>query len=556
MTTIALISKVAVITGLIPFQAVSAAFSPNNVGIANINNEGIQQIDVSNVNMRSLQLDNIGNITSDSICHLCNSPDTRVYEDVVGYENFTCGDLNVYALSLLRDSEDCTSIQAIGPVCCEFKPMYLCETALRSELFGDDSSYDTAVAPLGSNRRLTVNVSMDFLHLSSVDIQTSTAEIFTWLHLVWNDPRLAYNPSSTGGCFVDSINVYASLDVETTEIWTPDYNLYNLVNGVQSMGSAKATVYPDGTVLWSRNGGIKAICSFSGLDAIPFDELGCELLWGGWTRQNEIDHEMLNGTFYTVNDDLWQNYMPYKLMTDRIQAYYTDPPYKGMIGYKFFVRRAKRFYIQKIVVPTILFTYTSFGVYNLDIRLGERFGYVISLLLVIVASDIITSSMLPTCDEHLWLDTLSLYSTFFVMFGLFETVIVGYLHYLDLEDDDEEEAEEEKKRIEQIFKKEVLSKDVKLSSFVETGSSLDNQLSSTKISSPMESDDLKSTSSTVKKTSKRSISDVFFKARKRSESWQERRIRQLDRFCIFFVTTSYTIFLIVMFATRNRSKDN
>lgn len=555
MTAIALISKVAVITGLISFQAVSAAFSPYNVGIANINNEGTQQIDVSTVNMRSLQLDNIGNITSDSICHLCNSPDTRVYEDVVGYENFTCGNMNVYALSLLRDSEECTSVQAIAPVCCEFKPMYLCETALRSELFGDDSSYDTAVAPLDSNRHLTVNISMDFLHLSSVEIQTSTAEIFTWLHLVWNDPRLAYNPSSTGGCFVDSINVYASLDVETTEIWTPDYNLYNLVNGVQSMGSAKATVYPDGTVVWSRNGGIKAICSFSGLDAIPFDELGCELLWGGWTRQNEIDYEMLNGAFYNVGD-LWQNYMPYKLMTDRIQAYYPSPPYKGNIGYKFFVRRAKRFYIEKIIIPTILFTYISFGVYNLDIRLGERFGYVISLLLVNVASDIITSSMLPTCDERLWINTLSLYSVYFMMIGLLETVIVGYLHYLDLEDDDEEEEEEEKKRIERTFKKEVLSEDVKLSSFVGTGSSVDNQLSSTKRSSPIESDDHKSMSSTVKKTNKGSISDIFFKSRKPSESWQDGRIRQLDSFCKFVVPISYTIFLIVMFATRNRSKDN
>ena len=99
MTAIALISKVAVITGLISFQAVSAAFSPYHVGIANINNEGTQQIDVSTVNMRSLQLENIGNITSDSICHLCHSPDTHVYEDVVGYENSTCGILNDFALS-------------------------------------------------------------------------------------------------------------------------------------------------------------------------------------------------------------------------------------------------------------------------------------------------------------------------------------------------------------------------------------------------------------------------------------------------------------------------
>ena len=50
------------------------------------------------------------------------------------------------------------------------------------------------------------------------------------------------------------------------------------------MPDIKATVHSDGTVLWYMSGGLKTFCAFTGLGQIPFDTLGCQVLFGSSTR--------------------------------------------------------------------------------------------------------------------------------------------------------------------------------------------------------------------------------------------------------------------------------
>ncbi len=77
-----------------------------------------------------------------------------------------------------------------------------------------------------------------------------------------------------------------------------------------------------------------------------------------------------------------------------------------------------------------MFTYASFGMFMLTIDSGERLGYGISVVLVTVAQEIITSNYVPLCKESLWLNTFTQISTYLTFIGLFESVLVSWLFHM------------------------------------------------------------------------------------------------------------------------------
>ena len=117
--------------------------------------------------------------------------------------------------------------------------------------------------------------------------------------MAW-DPA-AYNGTEKVGFWIGD----GSGMSETSEIWTPDLELWNLAESVQTSfavsvrpggrGRARAgrltrrraqntfaNVKSDGSVFWSRPGHLRPVCKFEGLDAFPFDELTCKVEIGSW----------------------------------------------------------------------------------------------------------------------------------------------------------------------------------------------------------------------------------------------------------------------------------
>jgi hypothetical protein len=103
--------------------------------------------------------------------------------------------------------------------------------------------------------------------------------------------------------------------------------------------------------------------------------------------------------------------------------------------YQFVVTRARNFYLVKIVVPNIMLTYLSFGIFLLDVRCGERLGYGITLLLAMFAVDITASALLPISDAWLWINVLIGVSTIFAVMALAESILVLWLYYKHKDED-------------------------------------------------------------------------------------------------------------------------
>lgn len=395
---------------------------------------------------RSLEFDTTVNNFTES-CSLCsgfpvlNDALPRQEHDIQGIPlNASCGDLNTLFSTLPAEYSEfsaCLAVQALfAGTCCQVpSPPYVCEQSIKSSLLED---YDTSIMPLPQSRVLQVELLLDLLHISELSTKDGTVNIFVWLHLTWNDPRLAWDIDDTN-CTA-SISVRASLDMEQTEIYVPDVDLLNQASGgVQQFPDALATVYHDGTVVWKRNGGLKGFCSFTGLDRFPFDTLGCTYLIGAWERATNVNIILAGeqNTGWSTGQSLDNViYHEYTLVKDQTQVGHFNA-FKSVVYYNLYFKRSSRFYLLKVLLPTIVFTILAFGVFFLDLRLGERLSYGLTVLLVIIAQDIATASLLPITDKQLWINTFVEGSFYWVLITNLESVFVAWLYYLGDDNDDQ-----------------------------------------------------------------------------------------------------------------------
>jgi hypothetical protein len=72
----------------------------------------------------------------------------------------------------------------------------------------------------------------------------------------------------------------------------------------------------------------------------------------------------------------------------------------------------------------------SFFTFLLDLRVGERLGFGMALALVVVAQQIVTSGLTPISNQRLWLDKFVAWSFYWVLFGVIQSVCIGFLYYI------------------------------------------------------------------------------------------------------------------------------
>ena len=312
-----------------------------------------------------------------SVCGLVGGPGKVLQDTYPKYDPYvlptglTCEEVESSAAQLPNPSSECSSIQELTDQCCNITSTvapYECETTVQNLLLGGNYTSSVAPVPLGSTT-LNISVHLSFFHLSELSTVTSTAQIYVGLSMWWIDERLRWDPESVGGCYRTFVR--ASLDVEKTSIWVPDYDLLNRVTGVRDFEDMQAEVTADGTVAWFRLGGLKALCVLTGLEQFPYDTLGCGFNFGSVLYPSQSNFFMSDGGLL-ISDRHKANYHEFTIVKERASVTEMSD---NQLRYQFYFERSSRYYTQKIVVPTILFTLLSFGMFLLDIRVGERLAF-------------------------------------------------------------------------------------------------------------------------------------------------------------------------------------
>ena len=214
---------------------------------------------------------------------------------------------------------------------------------LRSDLL---ANYDRGSFPFqaiwntttnnGTRTGLPIEVGINFHRVFAVDIINSVAELTVWFRQQWVDPRLAWNPDDYNG--TTTVWFYVADGVgsgETSEIWTPDIELWNMADSIKNtLTDTYASVSSDGRVFWSRPGKLKPACKFQGLDSFPFDSLSCTMEFGSWSYSGlYIRPVKFDGIGYSIggSETAGEAFAEYQLaaedaVTCREQIY---PPFPG-----------------------------------------------------------------------------------------------------------------------------------------------------------------------------------------------------------------------------------
>jgi hypothetical protein len=271
------------------------------------------------------------------------------------------------------------------------------------------------------------------------------ADLIVWFRQRWVDPRLSWNPEDYGG--IDKTWFWIGDGVgsagETSEIWTPDLELWNMESSLkQTLTDSYAYVDSTGTVYWSRPGHIRAACKFGGLDSFPFDRLVCTMELGSWSYSGlYLRPQKMDGVGFTVggSETAGESFTEYQLSDNgeavivREKVY---PPFPGspeedwpVLLYDVRFHRSWQPYARGYIVLQILLNLAGFATFFLPVQCGERISLVITAMLAAVASELVVAANLPASSEMTWFQRFSLVSLAFAALALFESAAAIFFFY-------------------------------------------------------------------------------------------------------------------------------
>jgi len=176
-----------------------------------------------------------------------------------------------------------------------------------------------------------------------IDMESSgVLTIIFWLRLLWNDPRLSWDP--------EQHNNITTFRITPDELWKPDIAIFNkqdLDHGILAADPRSSNinvhVHSNGNVLWIPPVSHKVLCEGVTYDNWPWGRQYCNLNFGSWT----FDADAYDLNFYQDKKlmDLRQfgNYNQFKIMyqtAERIVKRYESVPEPYVnLNFKFSLRR-------------------------------------------------------------------------------------------------------------------------------------------------------------------------------------------------------------------------
>ena len=322
---------------------------------------------------------------------------------------------------------------------------------------------------------VTIQVGINFHRVLDVDVVKSEIDLLTWMRFVWTDTRLAWNPEDYNG--LDKMWFWVEDGAglaETSEIWTPDIELWNQKESIKtSFSNSFAAVDPDGSIFWSRPGHLNPICKFQGLHDFPFDNLMCVIELGSWSYSGKFMRLEPFEEGYSIggSETSGEAFSEFRLknITAELRIY---PPYPSdpladwpVLLYTISFNRSWQVrklhetpkkeeeeeetrlflsifvtnsllslsvakpYIRGYLIAQILFNCIGFACFWMPVQSGERLGLAITAMLSAVAADLVVVSKLPSASELTWMQKFSMVSQIYAAFCVLEGVVVSYFYF-------------------------------------------------------------------------------------------------------------------------------
>lgn len=178
-------------------------------------------------------------------------------------------------------------------------------------------------------------------------------------------------------------------------------------------------------------------------------------------------------------------------------------------------------------LPTIMLTYLSFFTFLLDLRVGERLGFAMALALVVVAQQIVTVGLSPVSNQRMFMDKFVAWSFYWVLFGVVQSVIIGFLQYAR----EDRQAKKENQRLSMMSVKESKSMMMQLEEIKKAEEAAEERMG-------------------LAEHPEEGLQEDVPKTPPAKDSWiYTFSLRKFDMVSLVFALVTYTAFVVTMFLT-------
>ena len=275
--------------------------------------------------------------------------------------------------------------------------------------------------------------------LREVDSVSQTIKVDAFLRSMWTDPRLAFTPTSEGGCFTNSWNPEGEVGFEgspSDSTWTPGVALMN-ADKPELVQYSAWWVYPSGYIWWAKKVEWTVKCAFD-FEKLPYDSQVCPMRFIGW---RDVDYDIafsfyndIPGEVVIQGSGTKQEGVSVEWTVFNLTGAPADPRDAGFswggqgLEWTMHFERNSGYYERYFILPMYMivgFVYLSFFISRQAVP-SRTALCALSFLVLTSQSNSLTSN-LPRSAKSVWLLGLLFTSQIFVFVAMMEYALVNVL---------------------------------------------------------------------------------------------------------------------------------
>ncbi|XP_070552001.1 neuronal acetylcholine receptor subunit alpha-9-like [Ptychodera flava] len=231
------------------------------------------------------------------------------------------------------------------------------------------------------------------VQILDVDEKNQILTLKAWLTVAWHDEFLTWNASEYDGI--------TSVLLPSKAIWQPDITVYESVKEEFARHlDTEAFITNDGEVTAPALVIIETSCV---IDAtyFPFDEQICVLTFGSWSYDGSmidlyLDDRSGNLEYYVTNGE-W-DLVGFPARRNSVLFSCCPNPYID-VKYSLQIRRRSLFYINIIIIPSVLLFVLVLTGFYLPATCGEKMTLFVNSMLALIVFLTLTSKYMPPTSE-------------------------------------------------------------------------------------------------------------------------------------------------------------
>jgi hypothetical protein len=315
------------------------------------------------------------------------------------------------------------------------------------------ASYDASVRPnlasaLEASRRgddgcahappddIEAQIYIDFL---TVDQKLLQYTIEGFLRVWWDDPRLAFNGTSRSSQTAELGCLDRLIFRDANDLWLPDLYFENVVDldiggSFSSRLSESLTVYPNGSVWWSRQLRVTLRCRML-FGNLPFDTQECPIKLGLYADTVEDSRLRWRGSELLL--DAWEaastsTWIVSKFSQHALPGEYKSLRFDRIVGVLYLQRESSAYLMLYVAGSIILVIMAYAGMWINPAAVPARVG--LGAISVLVINNLTSSAkaQLPPFSYRTWLTDFMFASLVFNLIAFLEYAAVNFGASIDL----------------------------------------------------------------------------------------------------------------------------